>query len=596
MKLRRVDGTLIVSADAYRLTFAHDRPFVYLDNAAGERLVELFALSSVHLLGELDDTTRCGSWTVEETADQIVISLAAESSAWRSKVYRFRCLARRFVYEIEVEGDGRLAQVSYFGGYCSALPRWGSGFFWSGQRFMQGFTPEPNAEERQYFGPETGAAIDLTGVPLPGRGDWFFTPAPFCFAFQQPGGWVGLGVEAAPGAHSFTEYRYHAGRGFHLSLAYEGHTTVQGAYRLPAIGFDFAADEFGALALHVQALGARYRAIADSAAAQNLGARLAAGPPPQRPEWWYEPIFCGWGAQGYVAKQEQGRAPEYARQALYETFLELLDSHGVDPGIVVLDDKWQAAYAENQADTAKWPDLPGFIGAQHARGRKVLLWLKAWDPEGLPDDECIRNAAGLRLAFDPSNPDFERRLRASIRRMLEPAGYDADGFKIDFTARIPSGPGIRAHGDIWGLELMKRYLEIVYDEAKRAKPDALVMTHTPHPYLADVVDMIRLNDMLQLELLPAGLIGRNLNASMSLRARVAAAACPQAVIDTDCWPLPDRAAWREYIRLQPTLGVPSLYFTSHIDLTGEPLEHDDYELIRQVWRSYRSSRRRHIES
>ena len=35
-----------------------------------------------------------------------------------------------------------------------------------------------------------------------------------------------------------------------------------------------------------------------------------------------------------------------------------------------------------------------------------------------------------------------------------------------------------------------------------------------------------------------------------------------------------------------------MYFTSHIDLTGEPLEHDDYELIKAVWQAYRSSRRR----
>jgi hypothetical protein len=592
MKLARVDGALIVRADTYTLTFAHDRPFVYLDDAAGERLAELFVLSSVHSLHALDDTTHSGDWSVEETSDWILVSLRAESSAWRNKTYSFGCHRRRFVYQIELEGDGRLAEVAYFGGYCSALPRWGSGFFRSGQHFAQGFTPEPNAEERQYFAPTSGAEIDLTGVPLPGRGDWFYTPAPFCFGFQGPSGWVGIGVEALPSAHRFTEYRYHSGRAFHLSLAYEGQTVVQGAYRLPAIGFDFAPDEFGMLALHVQALRARYQALGASAPARSLGARLNPDIRPQTPEWWHEPIFCGWGAQCYVAKQEQGRAPNYARQTLYDTFLGLLDSHGIDPGIVVLDDKWQAAYGENQVDIDKWPDLRGFVDAQHARGRKLLLWLKAWDPEGLPDDECIVNAAGLRLAFDPSHPAFERRLRESVRRMLGPAGYDADGFKIDFTARIPSGPGIRTYGDIWGLELMKRYLAIVYDAAKRTKPDALIMTHTPHPYLADVIDMIRLNDMLQLELLPAGVIGRNLNATMSVRARVAAAACPQAVIDTDCWPLPNRAAWREYIRLQPRLGVPSLYFTSHIDLTGEPLEQEDYELIKAVWQAYRSSRHR----
>ncbi len=237
MKISQVDGALSVHADNYTLTFAHDRPFVYLDDATGSRVAELFALSSVHPLHDRDDTTKIGAWAVAETADELVVSLRAESSAWRGKTYRFRCRPRRFVYEIEVEGAGHLAEAEYFGGYCSAWPRWGSGFFWSGQYFTQGFTPEPNAEEQHYFPPHSSMAIDLTGVPLPGRGDWFFTPPPFCFAFQAPGGWMSIGVEAAPGAHRFAEYRYHSGRGFHLSLAYEGHTAVNGAYRLPSKGF-----------------------------------------------------------------------------------------------------------------------------------------------------------------------------------------------------------------------------------------------------------------------------------------------------------------------------------------------------------------------
>jgi hypothetical protein len=158
--------------------------------------------------------------------------------------------------------------------------------------------------------------------------------------------------------------------------------------------------------------------------------------------------------------------------------------------------------------------------------------------------------------------------------MLSSDGYDADGFKIDFTARIPSGPGLRAHGIEWGLELMKRYLSILYSEAKQVKPDALIMSHTPHPYLADVLDMIRLNDIN---------IGQDVNRAMTHRARVARIACPEAIIDTDNWPITDKATWRRYMEIQPDLGVPSLYFATHIDFTQEPLGAEDYALIREVW-------------
>src|SRR5690606_31690648 len=119
---------------------------------------------------------------------------------------------------------------------------------------------------------------------------------------------------------------------------------------------------------------------------------------------------------------------------------------------------------------------------------------------------------------------YEARLRTAVRNMLSPDGYDADGFKIDFTARIPSGYGLRIHEEVWGLELMRRYLSIIYSEAKQTKPDALIIAHTPHPYLADVVDMIRLNDIN---------MDKDVNRAMLHRAKVAMLACPEAIIDTD---------------------------------------------------------------
>jgi hypothetical protein len=206
------------------------------------------------------------------------------------------------------------------------------------------------------------------------------------------------------------------------------------------------------------------------------------------------------------------------------------------------------------------------------------LWLKAWDPEGVDVDLCIRDFAGKKIAIDPSNPNYERLFRNSVRYMLSQEGLNADGFKIDFTARIPSSPYCEIYHEIWGLELMRKYLQVIYTEAKAVKEDALVMTHTPHPYLEDVIDMIRLNDVNA---------GCNVNNAMTHRAKVAKAACPSCIVDTDNWPMPNKQSWIDYVKLQPSLGVPSLYYLWNIDSTGEKITDEDFKIVKRAWQESR---------
>jgi hypothetical protein len=552
---------LTFASQTYQLTFAEDRPYVYVSTGQGERFLELFILSGVNSSHQREDTLEIGQWEKEEQTHGTLFSLRVKSSLWDSKTFRFFCKPERFVYTVEVEGQADIFDVNYFGGYYSGHVRWGSGFFYSGNSFKQGFNPEPNTQENYYFSPSAGSQINLTGVPLPGKADWFFTPPPFCFAFEFEDRWIGVGLEAHAGEYQFTGYEY---RGFwdafYLQVPFEGHVHVDGLYTLPAIGFDFRKNPYDVIRAHVEAVFSWNKAET------------------KVPDWWYSPIFCGWGEQCYRASLEKGHAPNFSRQDLYLEFLESLKDNQVSPGIVVLDDKWQLTYGENQVDPDKWPDIKRFIQQQHRAGKKVLLWLKAWDPEGLPPDECITNAAGKAIAFDPTNPTFEKRLRKSVRNMISADGYNADGFKIDFTARIPSGPDLKAYGKAWGLELMKAYLFILNEEAKHHKPDALIMSHTPHPYLMDVVDMIRLNDVNT---------GHPVNPAMSHRANIASIACPRLIIDTDNWPMKDKAAWRAYVKIQSELGVPSLYFATHIDSTGEALEAEDYGLIRDCWEQWK---------
>ena len=94
--------------------------------------------------------------------------------------------------------------------------------------------------------------------------------------------------------------------------------------------------------------------------------------------------------------------------------------------------------------------------------------------------------------------------------------------------------------------------------------------------------MVRLNDIST----PPG--SASFLGEMQHRARLARAACPEALIDTDNWPCPDRRQWAEYLAAQPEIGIPSLYYATGIDLSAEPFQLGDYALLRESWCRWRS--------
>ena len=63
---------------------------------------------------------------------------------------------------------------------------------------------------------------------------------------------------------------------------------------------------------------------------------------------------------------------------------------------------------------------------------------------------------------------------------------------------------------------------------------------------------------------------------------------PSCSIDTDDWCVPEQA--RRGARsssVKPELGVPSLYYATHIDSTGEELDDDDYAALRGSWSAWK---------
>lgn len=77
---------------------------------------------------------------------------------------------------------------------------------------------------------------------------------------------------------------------------------------------------------------------------------------------------------------------------------------------------------------------------------------------------------------------------------------------------------------------------------------------------------------------------REVSIRMSQRQRIARAACPQALIDCDNSCAPTHAEWMDYMKTQPTLGVPSSYFLTAVDGTMEPITDDDWDELGHIWR------------
>ncbi|MEV6793311.1 hypothetical protein AB0M87_15210 [Streptomyces sp. NPDC051320] len=582
------EGGIEVEAPAWRMTVAADGMSGLLRDAGqGSHPVDL------HLPGVLDRTDRTDETLavdppVLDTRGELpVITVRRRSSAWTGALTRIECTPEGPQLSFEVTGQGALSQVLPLA-VRAALGGRGGGLRPSGHAWQTLFTPNPGPPRRLSRGAGESAVIGVHGDARPGRGHWFFTPAPLCLALTEDPlsddaapdeylagrPWWTLSVGAPVAELTFTEMAYvPSDGGFHLRFAYEGHTRVDGVHRSPAVLLAPGhRDPYAGLSAHRRWLETRGWASVPRAAGAG------------QPAWWTEPMFCGWGAQMARARDTGRPAPSLSSRAEYDTHLAHLEAHGLVPGTVVIDDSWQRHYGRWQPDEERWPGLADWIAERHARGQRVLLWWKAWSTDGVPDEFCVRTAEGRPVTIDPGHPGARALLAENIRHMLSSDGLDADGLKIDFTADTPTGEGLRSHGEAWGIALLHQHLGVIHRAAKAAKADALVVTHTPHPAFADVTDMIRLNDMLRLDdpdpyapVVP----------QMRLRAAVAAAACPGLPVDTDDWCAPDREQWRAYTAMKDQLGVPALYVATHLDRTGEPLEEFDYASLRRLWSRWR---------
>lgn len=556
-------------------------PYLELADADGQRWMRLCALSSIHTRAHRDESMRLAEPEVAEHGDVVVVRIRTESTAWRRRVLELRCTPDAIEIVLEAEGEGDLADVTLLGG-DGILPTGASGTFRSGFDARSLYVPSPT-EPVAFIRPVWSAAsLGVVGDADPGRLNGIFSPPPLALAFGRSpvtdpftpgqGPWLTTWLRAPVQDLRFTTMRFDpVDDGGLIRLAHEGHTPVAGRWRSPVLVIRPVATPADALA--------EYRA--------DL-VRTGCAPSPVKPvqPWWLEPIFCGWGAQ--VARGG-APAPDLCRQEIYDEFLERLATASLDPGTIIIDDRWQAQYGTAEPDLDAWPDLRGWIADRHAEGRKVLLWWKAWDPTGLPPEECVTDAVGRPVAADPGSAAYAARLDAIVERLMSPEGLDADGFKVDFTQRTPSGTMLHSAPDsdgVWGVAALHRLVSRLHAAATAIKPDALVITHTVHPSFGDISDMIRTNDVLEHDT-----DGRPVSVAAQLRARheIVASVLPDHPVDTDQWPMPNRDEWLDYAKEQVQLGVPALYYLEQMR-PDDPIDVEHLAEIARTWDEYRGRR------
>ncbi|MFC4587992.1 TIM-barrel domain-containing protein [Sphaerisporangium corydalis] len=618
------ESQTVLERPAFRLRLGGPTaPFVHLDFETFTQplLIGVGVDAPEALDREIDLVDR----TIADRGEYERITWTAKSTRW-DKFYHLDVYRDRLEFHAEVIGNGPISAVRYFETVEDATFRehFALTKHFNDKRhtpvraysrpsptaFRRVFSPEPNTYGRQEFQPYENVQISVNADLDYQGGNLVANPGLLCFAVaaRPEHEWLTFGLRVQPGEYHFSDYEYVGGEGFGLHLSCPGEVWVEGRAETPRVVMVLDRDPELALRSYVTALRAPVARGAFTDAAVS-GATVPSASAGERPSWWSRPIVSGWGHQSYQGDLFRIRSPRERQkdnavytlctEPNYRDIVRRLDDREVPWGTLVIDARWFLAAGLKNLDPGRWPDMRGFVDHVHSTGRRVLLWWGPWDPEGLPDDECVlyrpadrparplkrgkwdRLRPGSKVAIDVTLPQARERIRRQLRQVLGsgPGCFDIDGLKIDHVSATPAVDGMAFNAGsrrLFGIEAAKEMHRLIYQTAKEIKPDALIMGQSPNPYFADVLDMVRLGDIYTRD-------RDSVVADMAFRARMARIADENWLIDTDGWPLPSLSAFREYVEAQPGLGVPSLYYATHLDTTGEALTEAEFALIRSAW-------------
>ncbi len=488
----------------------------------------------------------------EQTVQQglTVHTWRTHSNLWKKKEYVLEVSPDSARFFVRVEGQGKVDALRFFAGKMQ----------YEAAGYLLPLANHADYTHNLHLCNEN-SAIDM----------WYFVPPCFVYPFYMTdcSGWVGVGLAARAGEYNFDQFKYvQGGQTCGLELPLNGQTSVDGLWESQSLLFLQGNDTYDVV-----------KNYADWHYRSGWCVRKDRS---NVPDWWKRPIFCSWGEQQRMADLYHCTPFEFATQEQLGVMMNRLDELQLDPGTIIIDDKWQKAYGSAVPDPERWPDLRAFTDAQHARGRKVVLWFRSWYPEGLDADECIEYLC-TACAADPTSEKYRARMKKTLHYLLsgEEGCCNCDGFKIDFANCMPLGRYVTCHEKgVYGVELLKRFFLMMRDFAKEAKADALINCSCAHPYFDEIADHCRIHDYSDNAM-------RNCVEVMTHRARLARAALPDVLIDTDAGGTCSRRDFHRWIKVQPELGIPDLYYLGAFK--GTPMDEEDVSLIREMWCKYEAN-------
>ena len=165
-------------------------------------------------------------------------------------------------------------------------------------------------------------------------------------------------------------------------------------------------------------------------------------------------------------------------------YAEAMRANGVPPGVLMIDDTWQAGYGDWRFEPSRFRDPKGMVAKLHAMGYKVILWMCPWvgmdlpayrfltrgeDPfrEGKfptggflmePDGAKVHPCEwwnGVSALLDLTHPNGRAWFKGELDRLVR--DYGVDGFKLDGGYIRYYCAGLKAFADLPGGDQANAY-------------------------------------------------------------------------------------------------------------------------------------------